>query len=538
MKVISAAEAASIVRSGDNVLVSGSGGGHSVPEAILEAIETRFLDSSEPRDLCLIHAVGIGDRALKGAARFRHPGMLRRSITGALIDSPPLIALARDNLIESYTLPQGVIAQLTRDMAAGRPGLITRTGLHTFVDPRQLGARQSGTATEDLVELIEIGGEEWLRFKPLPLDVVLLRGTTADQDGNITMEHEAIPGEMLSSAQAARRQGAAVIVQVKRMAERRTLDARRVKIPGILVDYVVVDPQQSQTYATFYNPSYAGELRVPLEAMPRLPFGERKIVARRAAMELRPGAVCNLGAGISTGVSVVAAEEGILEKIVLTNEQGFIGGAPLTGVDSGAAQNYDAVVDQPYQFDFYDGGGLDIAFLSFAEIDPSGSVNVSRFGDKIVGIGGFVNISQNARKVVFSGTFTSGGLKIACEDGALTILNEGRHGKFVREIEQICYNAAFAAEEGRTAIFVTERAVFEGTRDGLRLVELAPGIDLERDVLAHMQFRPKIADDVRTMDRRLFRPEPMGLSTDLEAFGDAARRSRRRLPDEAEAGPV
>jgi propionate CoA-transferase len=533
MKVISAAEAASVVRSGDNVLVSGSGGGHGVPETVLEAIESRFLESGEPRDLCLIHAVGIGDRALTGAARFRHPGMLRRSITGALIDSPPLIELARDNLIESYTLPQGVIAQLAREMAAGRPGLITKTGLHTFVDPRQLGARQSRTATEDLVELIEIAGEEWLRFKPLPLDVVLLRGTTADQDGNITMEHEAIPGEMLSSAQAARRQGAAVIVQVKRMAERRTLNARQVKIPGILVDYVVVDPQQSQTYATSYSPSYAGELRVPLEAMPRLPFGERKIVARRAAMELRPGAICNLGAGISTGVSAVAAEEGILEKIVLTNEQGFIGGAPLTGVDSGAAQNYDAVVDQPYQFDFYDGGGLDIAFLSFAEVDQSGNVNVSRFGDKIVGIGGFVNISQNARKVVFSGTFTSGGLKIACEGGALRILNEGRHGKFVRAIEQICYSAAFAAEEGRTAIFVTERAVFEGSREGLRLVELAPGIDLERDVLAHMQFRPRIADDLRTMDRRLFAPEPMGLAADLEAVGDAARRPRRRLPDEA-----
>ncbi len=331
MQVISAQQAASLIRPGDNVLVSGSGGGHSVPEAILEAIEARYLESGAPGGLCLIHAVGIGDRKLKGAARFRHPGMLRRSITGALVDSPPLIELAREDRIESYTLPQGVIAQMMREMAAGRPGLITKTGLHTFVDPRQRGARQSASAKEDLVELLTVDGQEWLRFKPFPLDVVLLRGTTADEDGNISMEQEAIPGEMLSSAQAARRLGAAVIVQVKRIARRGTLPQRSVKIPGILVDYVVVDPGQRQTYWTDYDPSYSGEIRVPLEAMRKLPFTERKIIARRAAMEIAPGAVCNLGAGISTGVSAVAAEEGFLDRIVLTNEQGYIGGAPITG---------------------------------------------------------------------------------------------------------------------------------------------------------------------------------------------------------------
>jgi propionate CoA-transferase len=530
MKIIGAKDAASLVQPGDNVFVSGSGGGHCVPQAVLDAIEARFLETGTPRDLTLIHAVGIGDRKLKGAACFRHPGMLKRSVTSALIDSPPLIALARDNKIESYTLPQGVIAQLTREMAAGRPGLITKTGLHTFIDPRQLGARQSSSAREDLVELIEIGGEEWLRFKPLPLDVVLLRGTTSDEDGNITMEHEAIPGEMLSSAQAARRQGAAVIVQVKRLAKRRTLPAREVKIPGIFVDYVVVDPEQKQTYATAYNPGYSGELRVPLDAMVQLPFTERKIVARRAAMELRIGAICNLGAGISTGVSAVAAEENILDRIVLTNEQGYIGGAPLTGVDSGAAQNFDAVVDQPYQFDFYDGGGLDVAFLSFAEVDPQGNVNVSRFGEKIVGVGGFVNISQNARKVVFSGTFTSGGLELRCVDGQLKILNEGRHKKFVSSVEQICYSSRFASEQGRIAIFVTERAVFDITPDGLRLIEVAPGIDIERDVFAHMAFRPSVSEKLVTMDVRLFDPAPMGLAEDLRSAPSGARVPRRSLP--------
>lgn len=531
MKVISANEAASLIQPGDSLLVSGSGGGHCVPEAILEAIEARFLETGAPRDLCLIHAVGIGDRKLKGAARFRHPGMLKRSITGALVDSPPLIELAQKNLIESYTLPQGVIAQLTREIAAGRPGLITKTGLHSFVDPRQRGAKQSESAKEDLVELLEIGGEDWLRFKPYPLDIVLLRGTSADEDGNISMEQEAIPGEMLSSAQAGRRLGAAVVVQVKRLAKRGALPQRNIKIPGVLVDYVVVDENQRQTYWSDYNPSYSGEMRIPLEGMRKLPFTERKIVARRAAMEISPGAICNLGAGISTGVSAVAAEEGFLEEIVLTNEQGFIGGAPLTGPDSGAAQNYDAMVDQPYQFDFYDGGGLDIAFLSFAEVDHDGHVNVSRFGDTIVGIGGFVNISQNARKVVFSGTFTAGGLQIATTDGKLRILQEGRSRKFVRNVEQICYNGTFAREQRREAVFVTERAVFRVGAAGLELCEIAPGIDLERDIVAHMDFHPAIASDLKTMDARLFAAEPMGLRREIAAKGSRARQPRRRLAD-------
>jgi propionate CoA-transferase len=529
MQVIGAAQAAQLVRAGDNVLVSGSGGGHAIPESILAAIEKRFLDEGQPRDLCLIHVVGIGDRATKGAAHFAHPGMLKRSVTSALIDSPVLIDLARDDKIESYTLPQGVLSQLMREMAGGRPGLITKTGLHTFIDPRQLGGRQSPSAKENLVELMKIDGEEWLRFKPLPLDIVFLRGTTADEDGNVTMEQEAIPGEMLSSAQAARRAGGLVVVQVKRLARRGTLPPRDVKIPGILVDYVVRDPDQSQTYATYYSPAYAGELRVPLVGMDRLPFGERKIIARRAAMELMPRAICNLGAGISTGISAVAAEEGILDEIVLTNEQGFIGGAPLTGVDSGAAENYEAVVDQPYQFDFYDGGGLDIAFLSFAEVDPHGNVNISRFGSKIVGIGGFINISQYARKVVFSGTFTAGGFQVECSGGSLRILAEGRTRKFVPAIEQICYNASFAEREGRTAVFVTERAVFRAIDGALELIEIAPGVDLERDIVAHMAARPRISSNLQIMDRRLFAPEPMGLLVDMQCKHEAGASTSRRL---------
>ncbi len=517
MKLITAADAARLIQAEAHVLVSGSGGGHAVPEAVLVAIEARFLAEKTPRDLTLIHVVGIGDRKLKGAAHFGHEGLLQRSITSALVDSPVLAEMARADKIESYTLPQGVLSQLMRDIAGGRPGLITRTGLHTFVDPRHGGARQSARAKEDLVELMTIGGEEWLRFKPLRFDIAFLRGTTADEDGNISMEQEAIPGEMLSMAQATRRCGGTVVVQVKRLAQRGALPPRSVKIPGLLVDYVVVDPEQRQTYATDYSPAYAGELRVPLTSVKPLPFDHRKIVARRAAMELVPRAVCNLGAGISTGIAAVAAEEDLLDHLVLTNEQGFIGGAPLTGPDSGTAQNYSAVVDQPYQVDFYDGGGLDIAFLSFAEVDPAGSINISRFGDKIIGIGGFINISQNARHCVFSGTFTAGGLEVACVDGGLRIVKEGRHGKFVKQIEQVCYSAPFAAREGRTAVFVTERAVLRLVEGGLEVIEIAPGVDLEKDVLGQMAFRPRVSPQLKRMDRRLFAPGPMNLRADLDA---------------------
>lgn len=529
MKLISASEAARLIGSGASVLVSGSGGGHGVPEAVLEAIEARFLGDGSPRDLTLIHVVGIGDRQKKGAARLGHEGLLKRSITSALVDSPVLGEMALANKIESYILPQGVLSQLMRDIAGGRPGLITKTGLHTFIDPRLGGGRQNASARDELVELVTIGGEEWLRFKPLIFDVAILRGTTADEDGNVSMEQEAIPGEMLSMAQATRRGGGIVIVQVKRMAQRGALPPRAVKIPGIVVDYVVVDPEQRQTYATEYSPSYAGELRVPLASVKPLPFGPRKIIARRAAMEFAPGAVCNLGAGISTGIAAVAAEENVLDTIVLTNEQGFIGGAPLTGPDSGTAQNYDAVVDQPYQFDFYDGGGLDIAFLSFVEVDPHGSVNISRVGDKIVGVGGFINISQNAKHVVFSGTFTAGGLEVACEGGTLTVVKEGRHRKFVDRIEQVSYSAPFAAREGRTALFVTERAVLRVVEGALELIEIAPGIDLEKDVLRHMGFAPRMASGLKLMDKRLFSPAPMNLRAGIDA-GRSGRAPGGRLP--------
>ena len=512
MEKITADEAARLVQDGDAILISGSGGGHCVPEALLAAVEQRFLAERKPLGITSVSVVGIGDRAALGATHLAHEGLLRRAITSALVDSPGLVRLAAEDKIEAYTLPQGVLSQLMRDMAAGRPGLLTKTGLHTFVDPRQQGARQSPRTPPDFVEVVNLAGEEWLFFKPVPVNVAFLRGTTADEDGNVTMEEEAVLGETLAMAQAARRAGGVVVVQVKRMARRDILPPKQVKIPGILVDFVVVDPEQRQTYATYYDPSYSGELRIPVGDIKPLPFGARKVIVRRAAMELFPGAICNLGAGVSTGLSTIVAEEGLLDAVHLTNEQGIIGGAPITGRDSGGGQNFAAMIEQPAQFDFYDGGGLDLAFLSFAEVDPRGNVNVSRFGDRIIGVGGFINISQNAKCVVFGGTLTAGDLDVAWEHGRTVIRNEGRHRKFVPRLEQICYSADMGRAQDQLALFVTERAVFRVGPDGLELIEIAPGLDAERDVIAQMGFRPHVALDLRTMDPRIFDPAAMNLA--------------------------
>ena len=455
--------------------------------------------------------------ASQGVGRLAYPELLKRIVTGALVNTPAIQTMAQDDTVEAYTLPQGALSQLMREMAAGRPGLVSHVGLNTFVDPRFDGGRQSPSAKEDLVELIELAGKEWLFYKPFHVDVAFLRGTTADLNGNISMEHEAVFGEMLSMAQATRRSGGVVIFQVARLAQKGTLPPKDVKIPGMLVDLVVVDPGQKQTYLTDYSPAFAGQLRVPLDEIPALPFDARKVIARRASLELFPRAVCNLGAGVSTGIANVAVEEGFMDQIVLTNEQGLIGGAPASGVDAGAAMNYDIMIDQPYQFDFYDGGGLDLAFLSFAQVDRSGSVNVSRFGNRVIGIGGFQNIAQNAKVVIFSGTFTAGGLKVHWENEQTIIQQEGCFPKFVNQLEQVSYNGRFTEKNGQKALFITERAVFERNDVGLILTEIAPGINVERDILAQMEFQPQISDQLKLMDPRLFRPEPMGFTHDLIA---------------------
>ena len=524
MQHVTADEAVTFIRSGDTLLIGGSGGGHAVPEALMAALERRFLAEGQPRDITALHPVGLGDFADRGANHFAHEGLLKRVVSGTFVNSPKISDLAIADKVEGYTLPQGALSQLMREIAAGRPGLLTKTGLHTFVDPRHGGGRQSPSATEDLVELVQFRGEEYLFYKPYHIDVCFLRGTTADEDGNISMEQEAVFLEMLSEAQATKRCGGLVIAQVKRIAKRGALPPKTVKIPGILVDLVVVDPGQWQTFQVEYSPSYAGELRMPLSDIPVLPLDARKIIARRAALELFPGAICNLGAGISTGIANIAAEEGVLDEVCFTNEQGLIGGAPASGGDAGAAKNYAAIIDQPYQFDFYDGGGLDLAFLSFAEVDAEGNVNVSRFGNRIVGPGGFINISQNARAVMYSGTFTAGKSDIAWPDGQTRIAQDGAHSKFVAQVQQITYSGRYGAERGQRVLYLTERAVFRLGADGLELIEIAPGVDVDRDILSRMGFRPQVSPELRTMDARLFRPEPVGFADHL------AGRPRRALP--------
>ncbi len=534
MRRVTADEAAQVIRTGDTIMIGGSGGGHAVPEAIIASIEKRFLVEGQPRNITSVHPVGLGDGKTLGAGHFAHEGLLKRIVCGTIVNSPEISNLAIAGKIEVYTLPQGALSELTREMAAGRAGLLTQTALHTFVDPRLQGGRQSETAKEDLVELVNFRGEDYLFYKPIPFEVCLLRGTTADEDGNITMEEEAIYGEMLSMAQAARRCGAVVIVQVKRMAKGGSLPAKHVKIPGILVDLVVVEPTQPQTYDVHYSPSYAGELKIPLSDIPVLPLDARKIIARRAAMELFPGAICNLGSGVSTGIANVASEEDVLDDICLTNEQGLIGGAPASGNDTGASRNYAAMIDQPYQFDFYDGGGLDLAFLSFAEMDAEGNANVSRFGGRIVGPGGFINISQNAKAVIFNGTFTAGKNDISWQNGQMKIVKDGPAQKLVPAVEQITYSGKFGRERGQRVLYVTERAVFQLVPKGVELIEIAPGIDLERDVLARMGFKPLISPNLAKMDARLFRTDRMNLATDLRQRPSLPRAPRLEMPEAAQ----
>jgi propionate CoA-transferase len=511
MRRVTADQAASLVRDGDTLLIGGSGGGHAVPDALLAALGARFRDIGAPRGITALHPVGVGDGARRGLGHLAQKGLLKRNIAGSYVNSPPVGQMALHDEIEAWSLPQGALSQLMREMAAGRPGLLTKTGLYTFVDPRLQGGRQSPSAREELVELVQFRGEEYLFYKPYKVDVAFLRGTTADEDGNVSMEQEAVTLEMLSEAQATKRCGGLVVVQVRRMARRGTLHPKMVKIPGILVDLVVVVPEQEQTFLTPYSPAYSGEVRVPLDDIPALPLDARKIVARRGALELFPRAVCNLGSGVFTGLAYVAAEEGCLDAVCLTNEQGNIGGAPASGSDAGAAMNPDMQVDQPYQFDFYDGGGLDLAFLSFAEFDAAGDVNVSRFGDRLIGPGGFINISQNARRVIFGGTLTAGGKP-----------------KAVREVEQITFSGRYARERGQPVLYVTEAAVFRLGAAGPELVEIAPGATVEQ-VVARMGFRPAIAADLRPMDARLFRDAPMGLAAELAA--KPAKGASPRLAD-------
>jgi propionate CoA-transferase len=503
-RIASAAEAVAAIPNGATVAIGGFvGAGH--PEALTVALEQRFLADGSPCGLTLFYAAGQGDRGERGLNHLAHVGLVKRVVGGHWNLAPKLGKLALDNQIEAYNFPQGVLCVLMREIAAKRPGVITKVGMNTFVDPQSSGGRLNARTTEPLVERLTLDDETWLRYRAFPIHVGLIRATSADRRGNLSMEREGIIGEVLPIAQAAKNHGGIVIAQVERLVER-IADPKSVRVPGSLVDYVVVagPAQHWQTFAEPFNEAFVTAVNGH-DTLAPLEFSERKIIGRRALMEVRKGDIVNLGIGLPEAVAAVAAETGRLEEFLLTVESGPSGGVPASGLSFGCSHYPEAIVDQPSQFDFYDGGGLDIAVLGAVEVDAEGSVNVSTFAGRFAGVGGFVNIAQNARRLVFCCTFRAGDIEVAVDGGSLRIVREGRHAKFVKRVQQVCFHGPSALARGQEVLFVTERAVFALTRAGLVLREVAPGIATEKDILPLMEFAPASVEP-RLMPAACFEP--------------------------------
>ena len=515
-KTCTATEAVKLIKDGDTVAVSGFIG-LANSEEILGEIEKQFVETGRPRQLFLAYAAGQGDGKDKSVNHFGHEGLVRRIVGGHYNMAPKLGKLIIENKVEAYNFPQGVIMHLFRNIAAGKPGLCTHVGLKTFVDPRIEGGKLNEVTKEDLVEVVQLGGKEQLFYKAFPINVAIIRATTADEKGNLSMEKEGVLVETVNIAQAAKNSGGIVIAQVERIVQAGELNPQAVIVPGIYVDHIVVAKPENhwQNNATYYNPGVSGEYRIPMNNVAPMELDERKVIARRAALELVDGAIVNLGIGMPDGVAAVTNEEGIGERIILTVEAGPIGGVPTGGSDFGAAYNPDCILPQPLQFDFYDGGGLDVTFLGLAQADEHGNINVSKFGTRIAGCGGFINISQNAKKVVFCGTLTAGGLELAVENGSLKIIKEGKSKKFISSVQQITFSGDYAREIGQPVLYITERAVFELKPEGVTLTEIAPGVDLKKDVLNQIGFPVIVSNELKLMDDRIFKSGLMGLKNDL-----------------------
>jgi len=508
-KLVSSEEAVSMIQDGWVLGVEGFVGSGTADELCL-MLAKRFAETGKPDNITAIHSSGPGDADMRGLNRLALKGIFKRVISGHYGLVPQIGKLALENDFEAYNLPQGILTNFYRAVAAGRPGVFTKVGLGTFADPRIEGGKISEKAIEDIVEIVELAGQEWLFMKSFPVDCVFIRGTTADTRGNITMEREALTVDALAMAMAAKNSGGIVIAQVERLANAESLYSKAVVVPGILVDYIVVARPEyhMQTFGTAFRPDLCGELRSPLTSIQTLPLDERKVMARRANLELRPYDVINLGIGYPEAVSAIANEEKILDYLTMTVEPGIIGGMPLGGLDFGSSVNAEAVVSMPDQFDFYGGGGLDLTCLGFAQCDPDGNVNSSKFGPRVAGCGGFIDISQNAGRVLFMGTFTTGGIRVAVENGEVRILQEGKIRKFVKNCDQITFSSQFSEERRQEVYYITERCVFILKNGKLELTEVAPGIDIEKDILAHMDFTPQIGETV-SMEKRIFEPPTM-----------------------------
>ncbi len=506
--IVNAREAVAHIKDGSTIAVGGAGAGHAVPDKILQALGIHFRETGGPRDLFVIHPCGIGDNDSRGLNHLAHEGLVRTCVGGFWGNAPKMVQLARENKLTGYNLPQGVLSQLMRATAAGMPGLITHVGLNTFVDPRIEGGKINGITREGIVEVMPVKGKEYLFYKTHPVDVGIIRGTTLDPEGNITMEEEVGSFAMLSIAQAAKTNGGIVIAQVKRVKEHHS-EPGQVKVPGVLIDYVVVDPDQEMTFLSPYDPALV-KRDVPYESDELLLDEVKNLVSRRAAMELRRGAFVNLGYGMSDGVPIVAQQEEITDQLVFMIEQGATAGIPTTGLNFGAMFNPSSIIDDGYQFDFFQGGGLDLAFLGFAQVDREGNINSSRFGDVITGCGGSIDISQNARKVVYCGTFAVKS-EVEISEKGIQVLHPGKLRKFVDRVQQVSFSGKYAMERGQQVVYVTERAVFGLTPDGLLLKEIAPGIDLQKDILNMMEFKPLVAKDLKTIDPVVYQTGKLGL---------------------------
>lgn len=509
ISILTADQAAAIISNNASVLFGGFIAS-VVPEELESALGKRFRETQSPIGLTVIYAAGQGDGKERALNQIAYEGLVKRVIGGHWGLVPKLQKLAIENKIEAYNLPQGIISHLCRDISAGKPGTISRVGLGTFVDPRLEGGKINNITREDIIDVITLGGEEFLFYKKFPIDFALLRGTTADEDGNITMEDEALTICNQVAAAACHNSGGKVIVQVKQIVKRGALNPQLVKIPGIYVDAVVINTDQNlhmQTYDHYFDPRKVTQ-STGMDSVNAVPESEKLdakwIIARRAALELKKNAIVNFGIGVPEYIAEVARDEGFEPFYTATVEAGAIGGTPAGGLSFGTAIHPQAIVSQDYQFDFYDGGGLDQAFLGLAQADRFGNINVSKFGPKIAGCGGFINISQSAKEVIFCGTFTAQGIAVTSSHGLLNIIREGTQKKFLEHVEQITYSGAYAWSVGQQVLYVTERAVFSLNERGLVLIEIAPGIDLEKDVLALMGFRPEISDSLKLMDQRIF----------------------------------